>query len=185
MGDSDVDQVFADYDANERGLKQEQQRRARMEKVRLRNRVMGRRAKRNSQPPSPYQKAQETYITHQEDPDSPQDSDSDSENSDSDFPQELNLSDFPQELNLNSDPNPDSNLRSDLQEMVRKMIQEKEDEYRARETERDRVLQFRIRNLESEIQNLRRGYKIQIQKLHAQLQEFIQKYQLKYTVCKA
>ena len=159
-----------------------------MERVRLQNRLKVRRAKRNSQTLSTYEKAQEKYITRQgdhEDRDSSQDSDSpqdsDSENSDSD-------------PNPDPNPDPDPNLPSNptryitknitknitpSREMIRKMIQEEYPE------ERDRVLQFRIRNLESEIQNLRRGYKIQIQKLHAQLQEFIQKYQLKYTVCKA
>ena len=172
----DVDQVFEDYDADERRLEQELQRRRRMEKAHLQDRLKVRRAKRNSQTLSPSQEAQETYITRQEDPDSPQNSDT--EDADPDSYPDPNPDPDP-------DPNPDSNLRSDLREMVQEMIQEKENQYRARETERERVLQFRIRNLESEIQNLRRGYKIQIQKLHAQLQEFIQKYQLKYTVCKA
>ena len=170
MGDSDVDQVFKEHDEDERRLKQELQRRARMERVRLQNRMKVRRAKRKPGTLSTYQKARETYITRQEDHedrDSSQDSDSEDPDSDPD-------------PNLPS--NPTRYITKNItpsREMIRKMIQEEYPE------ERDRVLQFRIQHLESEIQNLRRGYKIQIQKLHAQLQEFIQKYQLKYTVCKA
>ena len=164
MGDSDVDQVLDEYDDGERQLQRRHNIGLQNASEHTQERIRERRARRERNKQRQLQERAQYQEVLREFP-----QDSDSEDSDSD---------------PNPDPNPDSNLRSDLREMVQEMIQEKENQYRARETERDRVLQFRIQHLESEIQNLRSGYKIQIQKLHAQLQEFIQKYQLKYTVCK-
>jgi hypothetical protein len=166
----DVDELVREYEEHERQLQrrrdiglQNAKKRA-QQRVRERTQEKERRERDKQmelQEKAKYQKVRRQFLP-------PQDSDlSEDSASDSD---------------PNLPPNPTRYITKNItpsREMIRQMIQEEYPE------ERDRVLQFRIQHLESEIQNLRSGYNIQIQKLHAQLQEFIQKYQLKYTVCKA